>query len=68
MSKILKVVGASWLQTKISSYVLGILGILAILALFVGQIERLVLFSYSLILFDIREISFLLLFSIVILS
>lgn len=40
MSKILKVVGASWLQTKISSYILGILGILAILALFVGQIER----------------------------
>ncbi|XP_030020376.2 putative phospholipase B-like lamina ancestor [Manduca sexta] len=40
MSKILKVVGASWLQTKISSYVLGILGVLAILALFVGQIER----------------------------
>ncbi|RVE52127.1 hypothetical protein evm_003200 [Chilo suppressalis] len=40
MTKILKVVGASWLQTKISSYVLGILGVLAILALFVGQIER----------------------------
>lgn len=40
MSKILKVVGASWLQTKISSYILGILGILSILALFVGQIER----------------------------
>ncbi|CAG4956200.1 unnamed protein product [Colias eurytheme] len=40
MSKILKVVGASWLQTKISSYILGFLGILAILALFVGQIER----------------------------
>lgn len=40
MSKILKVVGASWLQTKISSYILGILGVLAILALFVGQIER----------------------------
>lgn len=40
MSKILKVVGASWLQTKISSYILGILGILAILALFAGQIER----------------------------
>ncbi|KAH9644783.1 hypothetical protein HF086_007871 [Spodoptera exigua] len=39
MSKILKVVGASWLQTKISSYILGILGILSILALFVGQIE-----------------------------
>ncbi|KAI8436682.1 hypothetical protein MSG28_010170 [Choristoneura fumiferana] len=40
MSKILKVVGASWLQTKISSYILGILGVLAILALFVGQMER----------------------------
>ncbi|XP_026735278.1 putative phospholipase B-like lamina ancestor [Trichoplusia ni] len=40
MSKILKVVGASWLQTKISSYILGILGLLSILALFVGQIER----------------------------
>lgn len=40
MSKILKVVGASWLQTKISSYVLGILGVLAILALFAGQMER----------------------------
>lgn len=40
MSKILKVVGASWLQTKISSYILGIIGILSILALFVGQIER----------------------------
>ncbi|XP_075977615.1 phospholipase B domain containing lamina ancestor [Anticarsia gemmatalis] len=40
MSKILKVVGASWLQTKISSYILGILGVLAILALFFGQIER----------------------------
>ncbi|GBP22347.1 Putative phospholipase B-like lamina ancestor [Eumeta japonica] len=36
----LKVVGASWLQTKISSYILGVLGVLAILALFVGQIER----------------------------
>ncbi|XP_068633401.1 putative phospholipase B-like lamina ancestor [Battus philenor] len=40
MSKMLKVVGASWLQTKISSYILGTLGILAILALFAGQIER----------------------------
>ncbi|XP_050666133.1 putative phospholipase B-like lamina ancestor [Leptidea sinapis] len=40
MTKILKVVGASWLQTKISSYILGLLGVLAILALFVGQIER----------------------------
>ncbi|CAH0715655.1 unnamed protein product, partial [Brenthis ino] len=40
MSKTLKVVGASWLQTKISSYILGFLGILAILALFVGQMER----------------------------
>uniref|UniRef100_A0A1E1WM03 Phospholipase B-like n=1 Tax=Pectinophora gossypiella TaxID=13191 RepID=A0A1E1WM03_PECGO len=40
MTKILKVVGASWLQTKISSYILGLLGILAILALFVGHIER----------------------------
>ncbi|KAM3965130.1 phospholipase B domain containing lamina ancestor isoform 1-T2 [Aphomia sociella] len=40
MSKILKVVGASWLQTKISSYILGILGILACLALFVGQMDR----------------------------
>ncbi|XP_026492159.1 putative phospholipase B-like lamina ancestor [Vanessa tameamea] len=40
MSKILKVVGASWMQTKISSYILGFLGVLAILALFVGQIER----------------------------
>lgn len=40
MTKILKVVGASWLQTKISSYILGILGVLAFLALFVGQIER----------------------------
>lgn len=40
MSKTLKVVGASWVQTKISSYILGFLGILAILALFVGQIER----------------------------
>ncbi|KOB71876.1 putative phospholipase B-like lamina ancestor, partial [Operophtera brumata] len=40
MSTVLKVVGASWLRTKISSYILGILGILAILALFVGQIER----------------------------
>ncbi|CAB3221806.1 unnamed protein product [Arctia plantaginis] len=40
MTKILKVVGASWLQTKISSYILGILGVLAILALFMGQIER----------------------------
>ncbi|CAK1556364.1 unnamed protein product [Leptosia nina] len=40
MTKILKVVGASWLQTKISSYILGFLGILAILALFAGQIER----------------------------
>ncbi|KPJ15230.1 Putative phospholipase B-like lamina ancestor [Papilio machaon] len=36
----LKVVGASWLQTKISSYVLGFLGVLAIIALFAGQIER----------------------------
>lgn len=42
MTKILKVVGASWLRTKVSSYILGILGILAILALFAGQIERLV--------------------------
>lgn len=40
MSKILKVVGASWLQTKISSYILGLLGVLAILALFVGQLDR----------------------------
>ncbi|XP_032517362.2 putative phospholipase B-like lamina ancestor [Danaus plexippus] len=40
MSKILKVVGASWLQTKISSYILAFLGILAILALFFGQFER----------------------------
>lgn len=40
MSKNLKVIGASWLQTKISSYILGFLGVLAILALFVGQIER----------------------------
>ncbi|CAF4881612.1 unnamed protein product [Pieris macdunnoughi] len=40
MAKILKVVGASWLQTKISSYILGFLGILAILALFAGHIER----------------------------
>ncbi|XP_045536388.1 putative phospholipase B-like lamina ancestor isoform X1 [Papilio machaon] len=40
MSKMLKVVGASWLQTKISSYVLGFLGVLAIIALFAGQIER----------------------------
>ncbi|XP_045773042.1 putative phospholipase B-like lamina ancestor [Maniola jurtina] len=40
MSKILKVVGASWMQTKISSYILGFLGVLSILALFVGQIER----------------------------
>ncbi|XP_013186924.1 putative phospholipase B-like lamina ancestor [Amyelois transitella] len=40
MSKILKVVGASWMQTKISSYILGLLGILAILALFFGQMER----------------------------
>ncbi|XP_063826325.1 putative phospholipase B-like lamina ancestor [Ostrinia nubilalis] len=40
MTKILKVVGASWLRTKVSSYILGILGILAILALFAGQIER----------------------------
>lgn len=38
--KMLKVVGASWVQTKISSYVLGILGVLAILALFLGEIER----------------------------
>ncbi|CAH2048552.1 unnamed protein product, partial [Iphiclides podalirius] len=36
----LKVVGASWLQTKISSYILGFLGVLAILALFAGQMER----------------------------
>lgn len=42
MGKNLKVIGASWLQTKISSYILGFLGVLAILALFVGQIERLV--------------------------
>ncbi|XP_072949118.1 putative phospholipase B-like lamina ancestor [Epargyreus clarus] len=40
MTKILKVVGASWWQTKISSYILGFLGVLAILAVFVGQIER----------------------------
>ncbi|CAG9125532.1 unnamed protein product [Plutella xylostella] len=40
MSKMLKVVGASWLQTKISSYILGFLGALAILALFLGQMER----------------------------
>lgn len=40
MTKMLKVVGASWLQTKISSYVLGFLGVLAIVALFVGQMER----------------------------
>ncbi|XP_053609309.1 putative phospholipase B-like lamina ancestor isoform X2 [Plodia interpunctella] len=40
MSKILKVVGASWMQTKISSYILGLLGVLAILALFFGQMER----------------------------
>ncbi|KAL0883265.1 hypothetical protein ABMA27_016686 [Loxostege sticticalis] len=40
MTKILKVVGASWLRTKVSSYILGILGVLAILALFAGQIER----------------------------
>ncbi|CAH2096323.1 unnamed protein product [Euphydryas editha] len=40
MSKTLKVVGASWLQTKISSYILGFLGIISILTLFIGQIER----------------------------
>ncbi|XP_063624010.1 putative phospholipase B-like lamina ancestor [Cydia splendana] len=40
MTKILKVVGASWLRTKISSYILGIIGVLAIVALFVGQFDR----------------------------
>ncbi|XP_041978902.1 putative phospholipase B-like lamina ancestor [Aricia agestis] len=40
MSKILKVVGASWLQTKISSYILALLGLISILSLILGQIER----------------------------
>lgn len=53
MSKILKVVGASWLQTKISSYILAFLGILAILALFFGQFERYVyIFCFAIILYS----------------
>ncbi|KAI5644345.1 phospholipase B domain-containing protein [Phthorimaea operculella] len=37
---ILKVVGASWLRTKVSSYILGLLGVLSILTLLFGQLER----------------------------
>lgn len=36
----LKVVGASWLQTKISSYILAGVIILGIVSLFIGEIER----------------------------